>query len=151
MRVVAGEINMVRAGNYEVPEGLYYSRDHEWVKLEGKLARVGITDYAQSKLGDVVYVEPPEVGKEVKQLAEPKGRGMELGAAESIKAVSALYSPLSGTVKEVNSALQERPELVNTSPYGEGWICVLQPSAIEAELKHLMDAKAYAEYLKKIE
>jgi len=84
-------------------------------------------------------------------LAEPKGREMELGAVESIKAVSALYSPLSGTVKEVNSALQERPELVNTSPYGEGWICVLKPSAIEAELKHLMGAKAYAEYLKKLE
>ncbi len=142
---------MVRAGNYEIPEDLYYSRDHEWVKLEGKLARVGITDYAQNKLGDVVYVELPEAGKGVKQLAEPKGREMELGAAESIKAVSALYSPLSGTIKEVNSALQERPELINTSPYGEGWICVLQPSAIEAELKHLMDAKAYAEYLKKIE
>lgn len=142
---------MVRAGNYEIPEGLYYSREHEWVKLEGKLARVGVTDYAQSKLGDVVYVELPEVGKEVKQLAEPKGKGMELGAAESIKAVSALYSPLSGTVKEVNSSLQERPELVNTSPYGEGWICVLQPSVLDAELKRLMDAKVYAEYIKKLE
>jgi len=142
---------MVRAGNYEVPEGLYYSRDHEWVKPEGKLARVGITDYAQSKLGDVVYAELPEVGKEVRQLAEPKGREMELGAVESIKAVSALYSPLSGRVGEINSALQERPELINTSPYGEGWICVLQPSALETELKRLMDAKAYAGYLKKIE
>lgn len=142
---------MVRVGNYEVPGGLYYSREHEWVKLEGKLARVGVTDYAQSKLGDVVYAELPEVGKEVKQLAEPKGREMELGAVESIKAVSALYSPLSGTIKEVNSALQERPELVNTSPYGEGWVCMLQPSALETELKRLMDAKAYAEYMKKIE
>jgi glycine cleavage system H protein len=142
---------MVRAGNYEVPEGLYYSREHEWAKLEGKLARVGVTDYAQSKLGDVVYAELPEIGKEVKQLAEPKGREMELGAVESIKAVSSLYSPLSGTIKEVNSALQERPELVNTSPYGEGWVCMLQPSALETELKRLMDAKAYAGYLKKIE
>ena len=142
---------MVRAGNYEIPEGLYYSREHEWVKLEGKLARVGVTDYAQSKLGDVVYAELPEVGKQVRQLAEPKNREMELGAVESIKAVSALYSPLSGTVKEVNSSIQERPELVNTSSYGEGWICVLQPNALEAELKRLMDAKAYAEYLKKLE
>jgi glycine cleavage system H protein len=142
---------MAKAGNYEVPEGLYYSRDHEWVKLEGKLVRVGITDYAQSRLGDVVYVELPEVGKGVKQLADPKSREMELGAVESIKAVSALYSPLSGMVREVNSALQERPELINTSPYEEGWICVLQPTAIEAELKRLMDAKAYVEYLKKIE
>lgn len=142
---------MVKAGNYDVPEGLYYSREHEWVKLDGKLARVGVTDYAQSKLGDVVYVELPEVGKQVKQAADPKGKEMELGAVESIKAVSAVYSPLSGTVKEVNPVLQERPELVNTSPYSEGWICVLEPSALEAELKQLMDANGYAEYLKKLE
>ncbi len=141
---------MVKAGDYDVPDGLYYSREHEWVKLEGKLVRVGVTDYAQSKLGDVVYVELPEVGKQVKQAAEPKIKEMELGAVESIKAVSAVYSPLSGAVKEINAALQERPELVNTSPYNEGWICVLKLSALEAELKQLMDAKAYAEYLKKL-
>ena len=132
-------------------EGLYYSRDHEWVKLEGKLARVGVTDYAQHKLGDVVYVELPEVGKQVKQVTAPKGKEMELGAVESIKAVSAVYSPLSGKVKEVNQALQDRPELINTSPYGEGWICVLEPSSPDAELKNLMGAGAYAEYLKKLE
>ncbi len=140
---------MVGAG--EVPEGLYYSREHEWVKIEGKLARVGVTDYAQSKLGDVVYVELPEVGKQVKQAAEPKGKEMEIGAVESIKAVSAAYSPLSGTVKEVNPSLQERPELINTSPYNEGWICVLEPSALEVELKQLMDAKGYTDYVKKLE
>ncbi len=142
---------MVKAGDYDVPEGLYYGREHEWVKLEGKLARVGVTDYAQSKLGDVVYVELPEVGKQVKQATEPKTKEMELGAVESIKAVSAVYSPLSGAVKETNAALQERPELINTSPYNEGWICVLEPSALEAELKNLMDAKAYVEFLKKLE
>ena len=140
----------MEAGNYGVPEGLYYSREHEWVKLEGKLARVGVTDYAQSKLGDVVYVELPEVGKQVKQVTEQKTKEMEVGAVESIKAVSAIYSPLSGAVKEVNAALQERPELINTSPYNEGWICVLEPSALEAELKQLIDAKAYAEYVKKL-
>jgi glycine cleavage system H protein len=133
-----------------VREGLYYSREHEWVKLEGMLARVGVTDYAQSKLGDVVYVELAESGKQVKQATELKTKEMELGTIESIKAVSAIYSPLSGAVKEVNAALQERPELVNTSPYNEGWICVLEPSALEAELKQLMDAKAYTEYLKKL-
>lgn len=132
-------------------DGLYYSREHEWVKLEGKLARVGVTDYAQRKLGDVVYVELPEVGKQVKQTAEPKGKEMELGAVESIKAVSAVYSPLGGNVKEVNQALQDRPELVNTSPYGEGWICVLEPNDLTAELKNLMDAGGYAEYLKTLE
>lgn len=141
---------MVKAGNYDAPDGLYYSREHEWVKLEGKLARVGITDYAQNKLGDVVYVELPEVGKQVKQVTEQKTKEMELGAVESIKAVSAVYSPLSGAIKETNAALQERPELINTSPYNEGWICVLDASALEAELKQLIDAKAYAEYLKKL-
>lgn len=141
----------MKVGEYEVPEGLYYSREHEWVKLEGKLARMGVTDYAQRKLGDVVYVELPEVGKQVKQLTEPKTREMELGAVESIKTVSAVYSPLSGEVKETNSALSDRPELVNTSPYDEGWICVIGPSALEAELKNLMDAKGYAEYLKGLE
>jgi len=142
---------MMKAGNYDVPEGLYYSSEHEWVKLEGKLARVGVTDYAQGKLGDVVYVELPEVGKQVKKVTELKTKEMELGAVESIKAVSAVYSPLSGAVKEINAALQERPELINTSPYDEGWICVLDPSALDAELKQLMDTKAYAEYLKKLE
>ncbi|MFQ6129220.1 MAG: glycine cleavage system protein GcvH [Candidatus Hadarchaeaceae archaeon] len=141
---------MVEAGNYDVPKGLYYSREHEWVKLEGRIARVGVTDYAQSKLGDVVYVELPEVGKQVKQVTEQKTKEMELGAVESIKAVSAIYSPLSGAVKEINTALQERPELINTSPYNEGWICILEASALEAELKQLMDAKAYAEYVKEL-
>lgn len=140
----------MKEGNYNVPEGLYYSREHEWVKLEGKLARVGVTDYAQSKLGDIVYVELPEAGKQVKQVTELKTKEIELGAVESIKAVSAVYSPLSGAVKEINAVIQERPELINTSPYNEGWICVLEPSALEAELKQLMDAKAYAEYLKKL-
>ncbi len=141
---------MMESGNCDAPEGLYYSREHEWVKLDGKLARVGVTDYAQGKLGDVVYVELPEVDKHVKRVTEPKTKEMELGVVESIKAVSAVYSPLSGAVKEINATLQERPELINTSPYNEGWICVLEPSALEAELKQLMDAKAYAEYLKKL-
>jgi len=138
----------VRAGEYEVPEGLYYSREHEWVKLEEKLARVGVTDYACKQLRDIVYVELPKVGASVEQVREPKTRAMELGVLESIKAVAEIYSPLSGVVKEVNRALEDRPELVGTSPYGEGWICVLEPTALEVELKQLMDAKAYAEYLK---
>lgn len=128
-------------------EGLYYSREHEWVKVEGKLARVGVTDYAQDQLGDIVYVELPEVNKEVKQVREEKTKEMELGAVESIKAVSAVYSPLSGRVKEVNKELEDHPELVNSSPYGQGWICILEPSDLETELKSLMDAKAYVKFL----
>jgi glycine cleavage system H protein len=136
------------ADDYKAPEGLHYSKEHEWVKVEGKLARVGVTDYAQDQLGDVVYVELPEVDKEVKQVTEEKTKEMELGAVESIKAVSAVYSPLSGKVKEVNRELEDRPELVNSSPYEQGWICVLEPSDLEAELKGLMDAKTYMKFLK---
>jgi len=135
---------------YEIRDGLHYSREHEWVKVEGNLARVGITDYAQKKLGDIVYAELPDIGEQVKQLVEKKTKEMELGALESIKAVSAIYSPISGKVKEVNNALQERPELANTSPYDEGWVCVIDPSTLNVELGSLMDAKEYSEYLKKL-
>ncbi|MEW6222866.1 MAG: glycine cleavage system protein GcvH [Candidatus Hadarchaeota archaeon] len=135
---------------YEVRDGLYYSREHEWVKVEGDLVKVGITDYAQKKLGDIVYAELPEAGKEVRQVTEQKTKDMELGALESIKAVSAVYSPISGTVKEANKSLQERPELVNTSPYDEGWICTIGPEDLSAELKNLMGSKGYSEYLKKL-
>jgi glycine cleavage system H protein len=135
---------------YEIRDGLHYSRAHEWVKVEGNLVRVGVTDYAQKKLGDIVYAEMPEVGKQVKQIAEKKTREMELGALESIKAVSAVYSPISGTVKEVNKAIQERPELVNTSPYNEGWICVIDPTTLNTELGKLMDSKEYSDYLAKL-
>lgn len=135
------------AGDYKVPEGFYYSKEHEWVKVEDKLARVGVTDYAQDQLGDVVYVELPEVGKEVKQMTDEKTKEMELGAVESIKAVSAVYSPLSGKINEVNKELEDHPELVNSSPYEQGWICILEPSDPGAELKALMDAKAYTKFI----
>jgi len=138
----------MKVGEHEIPEGLYYTKSHEWVKLEGNLARIGVTDYAQKQLGDVVYVELPDVGKPVKQATESKTREMELGAVESIKAVSAVYSPLSGTVKETNQVLQDRPELVNTSPYTEGWICLLEPSNLEAERGSLLTSDAYATFLK---
>jgi len=138
----------MKVGEHEILEGLYYTRSHEWIKFEGNLARVGVTDYAQKQLGDVVYVELPEIGKSVKQTTEPKTKEMELGAVESIKAVSAVYSPLSGTVKETNQVLQDRPELINTSPYSEGWICVLEPSNIEGERGSLLSPDAYATFLK---
>jgi glycine cleavage system H protein len=138
----------MKVGEHEIPDGLYYTKDHEWVKLEGNLARVGVTDYAQKQLGDVVYVELPEVGKVVKRAEESKTKETELGAVESIKAVSAVYPPLSGTVKETNQVLQDRPELINTSPYDEGWVCVLEPSDLEAERESLMSSDAYAVFLK---
>ena len=119
----------------DVPEGLHYTKDHEWAKLEGSRARVGITDHAQHELTDVVYVELPAVGKAVKQ-------GEEIGVVESVKAASEIYAPFSGKVVEVNKALEDKPELVNQSPYVDGWIAVLEVSdAVEA--KALMDATAY--------
>jgi glycine cleavage system H protein len=136
---------------YKTPEGQYYSREHEWVKREGNLARVGLTDYAQSKLGDIVYVELPELSKQVKQVAEPKTKEMEIGAAESIKAVSSIYAPVSGAVKEVNEGLRDKPELLNTHPYDDGWICTIESGSLDQEFKGLMDAKAYSDYIKKLE
>lgn len=120
------------------PDDLRYSREHEWVRLDGSSASIGITDYAANELGDVVFVELPKVGSQVKQFAT-------FGVIESVKAVSDLYAPISGTVSEINEALNQRPELVNSDPYGEGWICRVEVSASD-ELEALMDAGAYAEH-----
>ncbi len=122
----------------EVPEGLRYTKDHEWAKLEGNRARVGITDHAQHELTDVVFVELPPVGKVLKQ-------GEQLGVVESVKAASEIYAPISGKVVEVNKALEDKPELVNQEPYGQGWIAVLEP-ANPAEAKALMDPAAYRKH-----
>ena len=118
-------------------EGLYYSQSHEWVKVEGNTAFVGITDYAQSALGSVVYVDMPQEDDHVD--AE-----MEFGAVESVKAASDLVSPVSGTVVEVNSGLEDSPSLLNEKPY-ETWIIKVEMSD-PSQLDNLMDAKAYAEY-----
>jgi glycine cleavage system H protein len=140
----------MKVNDSEVKEGLYYTKEHEWVKVEGKLVRVGVTDYAQKQLGDVVYVELPAEGKIVQQVKDAKKKEMELGALESIKAVSAVYSPISGKVKEANKALVDKPELINTSPYEDGWICIIEPSDLDSELKNLLDASKYAEYIKNL-
>ena len=121
------------------PVELRYSRDHEWVRMESSLARVGITDFAQDALGDVVYVELPEVGLVVTA-------NSAFAEIESTKSVSDVFAPVSGEVIEVNDVLEERPELVNEEPYGDGWICVIQPSA-EAELDELMDAESYKSFV----
>jgi len=119
----------------EVPEGLHYTKDHEWARLEGSRARVGITDHAQHELTDVVYVELPPIGRAVKQ-------GEEIGVVESVKAASEIYAPFSGKVVEVNRTLEDTPELVNQSPYREGWIVILEVEN-PAESESLMDAAAY--------
>ena len=119
----------------KVPETLRYTKDHEWAKLEGKRARIGITDYAQTELTDVVFVELPPIGKVVKQ-------GEPLGTVESVKAVSEIFAPVGGKVVEVNKALEEKPEIVNKDPYGEGWMVVLE-AADPTQAKSLLDAGAY--------
>ena len=118
-----------------VPEDLRYSSDHEWAKVEGDRVRVGITDYAQDTLGDVVFVQIPEVGTEVEA-------GAAFGEGESTKSVSELYAPVSGTIVEVNSDLADTPNRLNEDPYGEGWVCVIEPSDL-AQLDELLDAAGY--------
>ena len=119
----------------QVPEQLRYSRDHEWVSLTGNRARVGITDYAQDALGDVVYVQLPEQGATV-------AAGDSFGEVESTKSVSDAYAPVSGTVVAVNAALADSPDLLNSDPYGAGWICEIEV-ADAAEVQALLDAAAY--------
>jgi len=118
-----------------VPDDLRYSADHEWARLEDGRVRIGITDYAQDALGDVVYVEVPDVGASV--AAHDK-----LSEVESTKSVSDIFAPVAGTVVEVNAELADAPERLNEDPYGEGWICVIEPSS-PAEVDGLLSADAY--------
>jgi glycine cleavage system H protein len=118
-----------------VPDDLYYTDSHEWVRVEGENARVGITDHAQAELTDVVYVELPKVGA----TAEAKG---QIAVVESVKAASDIYAPVKGTVVEVNKALEGNPALINTDPFGEGWIFLLKMDAPE-QVKQLKDAAGY--------
>jgi glycine cleavage system H protein len=118
-----------------VPEDLRYSKDHEWVRVEDGKVRVGITDYAQDTLGDVVFVQLPEVGAAV-------GAGDACGEVESTKSVSEIYAPVAGTVAEVNAELADAPTRLNEDPYGEGWICVLEPNDLD-QVKALLDAAGY--------
>lgn len=132
---------MVKVDVYEVPEGLYYSKDFEWVKIEGDKVRVGMTDYAQKSLREIVFAELPSAGSEVSQ-NEP------YGTVESVKAVSDLISPISGTVEEVNEEAQSEPELVNEDPYGRGWLLVVKPANLQAEMANLMDFTKAVEWHK---
>jgi len=128
------------SGGQEIPEGLYFTEKHEWVKIEDSEARIGISDHAQDQLGDIVFAELPEAGEEVSE-------GSEIGAVESIKAVSSVYAPLSGEVKEINEDLEDRPELINDDPYESGWLCLLESSDLDDELEDLMDSEEYQDFL----
>ena len=119
-----------------IPSDLKYSKSHEWVRVEGGTGTVGVTDFAQHELGDIVYVELPEVGRKVKA-------GETMGTIESVKAVSEVYAPVSGTIAEVNGALSDAPETVNKDPHGAGWICRVKLDDPK-ELDALLGADAYA-------
>ena len=123
----------------EYPSGLKYSREHEWVKMEGKVALVGITDFAQSELGDVVYVELPDVGAELEA-------NTTFGVVESVKAVSDLYAPVTGTVTEINQQLNDEPEIVNSDPYDDGWMLRIEMSDA-SEVEGLLDADEYKTFV----
>ncbi len=129
--------------DYEIPEDRFYSEEHEWVISEGDKLKVGITDYAVKALHDVVYVNLPQVGQDVRQ-------GGNLGSVESIKAVSDIFSPVSGKVESVNDRLISSPEIVNQSPYSEGWLVEISPSMWPSEKGNLLDAQSYADYLKRL-
>jgi glycine cleavage system H protein len=119
----------------DLPSELRYSTDHEWARVEEGRVRIGITDYAQDALGDVVFVELPVLGAQVE-------RGASCSEVESTKSVSEIYAPVSGTIAEVNADLTDNPERLNDDPYGEGWICVIEP-ADPAQLDELLDAEGY--------
>ena len=127
----------------DFPEDLRYTRGHGWARKKGERIVVGITDFAQDQLGDVVYVELPDVGDPVK-------KGESFGVVESTKAVSELFAPLSGKVVEVNDPLSDAPETINEDPYEEGWMIVIEPSDAK-ELDALMDAKAYRAFVEEQE
>jgi glycine cleavage system H protein len=129
---------------YQVPDGLFYTKEHEWARVTGGTVKVGITDYAAKTLNDIVYLTLPSAGKEVKQLSS-------FGTVESIKAVSELYAPLSGTVTGTNQELTNHPELINQSPYEAGWIIELKPSMLEEERKTLLSPRQYEEFLKSLD
>jgi glycine cleavage system H protein len=122
-----------------IPTNLLFTKEHEWIKIDGETATIGITDYAQHALGDVTFVELPKIGKEVKQF-------QNLASVESVKAASDIYSPMAGIVTKVNQALENEPSLINTSCYEDGWITKIKIKDIN-EKKNLMDKTTYAKFL----
>ena len=131
---------MKEISELNLPDDLRYAEDHEWARLESDNIRVGIDDYAQDQLGDIVYVDLPQVG-------DTFSKGEEFGSVESVKAVSELYLPIGGEIIEINTKLEDGPELVNASPYDDGWMVLIKP-ADPTELNTLMDKTAYLEMLK---
>jgi glycine cleavage system H protein len=127
----------------EVPDDLFYTKEHEWLRIENDTCRIGVTDYAQKSLHEVVYADLPNLGKVLTQ-------NDLFGTVESVKAVSELYSPVSGEVVTRNEQLADSPELINQKPYGAGWILVVKPSRLQDDLKALLTAEAYVKFLQEV-
>ena len=134
-------MSLVKVGDCEVPEGLYYHKEYLWARVEKGKARIGVTDYAQKQLREIVYVELPSAGDTITQ-------GEPFGTVESVKAVSDLIAPISGKIEEVNEELESKPELLNEDPYDKGWLLIITPKNLDAELKKIMDFKASVEWHK---
>jgi glycine cleavage system H protein len=134
---------MVKVEDYEVPEKLYYHKEYLWASVEDGKVKIGMIDFAQKQLHDIVYVELPSVGDTITQ-SEP------FGTLESVKAVSDLVAPVSGTVEAVNEELESKPELLNEDPYGEGWILIVAPSNLDEDLKAILNFDAAVEWHKEL-
>ncbi|MDG6223152.1 MAG: glycine cleavage system protein GcvH [Candidatus Bathyarchaeota archaeon] len=134
---------MVKVNDYEVPENLYYHKEYLWASVEDGKVKIGLIDYAQKQINDVIYVELPSVGDSVTK-DEP------FGILESVKAVSDLIAPVSGTIEAVNEELDSKPELLNEDPYGEGWIIIIEPTNLEEDLKTLLSFDAAVEWHKSL-
>jgi glycine cleavage system H protein len=134
---------LVKVEDYEVPENLYYHKEYLWAKVEDGKVKIGMIDFAQKQLHDIVYVELPSVGDTITQ-------GEPFGTLESVKAVSDLVAPINGTVESVNEELESKPELLNEDPYGDGWILIATPSNLDADLKALLNFDAAVEWHKEL-
>jgi len=134
----------MRVSDYEIPDKLYYSKEHEWVHLEGKEAIVGITDFAQKQLHEIVYVEVQQEGSEVKQF-------QTMGTVESVKSVSDVFSPVTGKITKVNKELSDSPERLNEDPYGKGWLAKISLTDFKKDMEKLLTAAQYADYIKTME
>jgi glycine cleavage system H protein len=132
---------MVKVDGTEVREGLYYTKEFEWAKIEGDKVRVGVTDYAQKQLREIVYAELPSSGTTITQ-------NTPYGTVESVKAVSDLVAPISGEILEVNTEVQSKPELLNEDPYGKAWLLIIKPTNLQAELANMMDFNRSVEWHK---
>ena len=131
----------MKIDEYSFPDDLYYHKEHFWAKVEGDVATIGTTDFAQKLAGQVVYIELPSVGKAVEQ-------GKPCGSMESGKWVGRIYSPLSGKIEAINSELEDNPELINESPYEKGWMCKIKASNLQEELKNIMKSDSLPEFIK---